>query len=151
MKTRAILFYVLMGLISLQVWMGCKNDASTIPSKSDTQIVFAAYMGYQLKTVHWGDIKLITMDSLMYKYADTVKNNEKEKRKFTYGIGRVSVKVDSVIAKTFNVPLLDTAGNQNIVYGDIFIDRKYIVHPVFNLDSSVKYLSQKYLRKDSIK
>lgn len=118
-------------------------------AKRDTVNKFAAFMGYQLKSIHYGDINFITVDTLKYVYADTTKNNSKEWQKHTYAQAVVPITVDSALAVYFKVSPVDSTGKPTVVNAAILLDTQYVVSPVNNLGDALDYLKGKYLKVDS--
>jgi len=141
-------------LITLLAFAGfifsCKNEANvTHSSKRDTVEVFAAYMGYQLKSVQFGDIKLVTTDSLIVTQTDST-TWKKKWDKVTYAIAVSPITLDSTLAKYFKTDQFDSLGKARVVNAPILLDTMYVVYPVNNLGDAIEHLTKKYLRKDSV-
>lgn len=128
----------------------CNNEShedAPTEIKRDTVTTLAAYMGYGLKSIHWGRAVRITTDSLSWVDQDS---STKKKRwdKVSYYIAPVPVQVDSVIAKQFNAPLLNNEGKPNVLNLNLILEAKYVRDGITDLDSSIKYL-EKYLITDT--
>lgn len=143
---------IICALIMIFLPAGCngKGDGGkeTRVIKRDTTLTLAAYLGYQLKSKHWGPARKIQWDSLVIKYGkDSVPETGWEK--YTYYEAEIPMLVDSFLHKQFGDPMLDSTGKPNVVRKLVAIPAKYVRDSITNLDSALKYLDQ-YLVKDSL-
>ena len=78
---------------------------------------------------------------------------QKQKRKSLIPETKVAtpkqvVEIKKAIAKQFKVPLRDSLGRPNVINLKMNAEAKYVVSPVNDLDSALRYLEQ-YVIKDS--
>ena len=131
--------------------IGCKNEGGKIVKvpKSDTTSTLGVFLGYGLRSVHWGVSTKIEKDTLMMVWADKDSTTQTKKwSKYVIYAAEVPIKLDSALAAALKEPLLDSLGNVRVVKRIIWIEPKYFRDGVTNLDSSVNEL-KKYLVVDS--
>ena len=146
MKKQIAIAAVIVLLIS-----SCKNEGGKIVKvpKSDTTSTLGVFLGYGLRSVHWGVSTKIEKDSLMMVWADKDSTTQTKKwSKYVIYAAEVPIKLDSALAAALKEPLLDSLGNTRVVKRIICIEPKYFRDGVTNLDSSVNEL-KKYLIIDS--
>jgi hypothetical protein len=132
----------------------CDNKAQTTfkdlkMGKRDSTRTIGAFMGYQFKTKHWGDMIRIHYDTIAYVPKPDSANLRRELTRVTWYSVTVPVQVDSAFAAAFHVPLRDSAGKPNVVRFQMDLAPKYVRDTVSDLDSALRYLDQ-FVVKDSI-
>lgn len=149
------LSYIAAALILAIIIIRCNNSASTTTfkdlkmGKRDSTRTMGAFMGYQFKTKHWGDMIRIHYDTVAYVPKPDSSNLSKELTRVTWYSVTVPVQVDSAFAAAFHVPLRDSAGKPNVVRFQMDLAPKYVRDTVTDLDSALRYLDQ-FIVKDSI-
>ncbi len=121
--------------------------------RRDSTKTVGAFVGYQLKSKHWGDMWRITFDTIGLIANKDSSNFKKGLTRITWYSANVPIVVDSAFAVAFKVPLLDSAGKPNVVRFSMDILPQYVVdasqHTDFDLDTALVYLD-KFVIKDSI-
>ena len=133
------------------IFYSCKNSGGTEVKKpkSDTTSTLGVFLGYGLKTIHWGVSTKIEKDTLMMVWADKDSTTQTKKwSKYVIYAAECPIRVDSALSKALNVPLLDSNGKENVIKRVLWIEPKYFRDGVTNLDSSVNEL-KRYLVVDS--
>ena len=151
------LFFIAAALIYALIIFQCNNSASPIKDlkigNRDSVRKVGAFMGYQFRTTHWGDMIRVTYDTVAYVAKPDSSNLKKELTRVTWYSVTVPVQVDSAFAAQFHVPLLDSLGKPNVVRFQMDLMPKYVVdaseHADFDLDSALLYL-KKFVVTDSI-
>jgi len=139
MKQLFVIISILISLISVK----CQNEANSAPKvvRRDTMNTVAAHMTYGLKGMTVGNVKRITADSMRWVGTDSTTMKRKWD-KITYYEVIVSVRVDSALSRQFRVPIIDSLGNPNVINLRINAEDKYVVWPIYDLDSAYKHLKQ---------
>lgn len=147
------LFIIAVVLITARIVISCGNSAPLGKDlkigKRDSVRTMGAFMGYQFKTKHWGDMIRVTYDTVAYVAKPDSSNLKKELTRVMWYSVTVPVLVDSAFAVQFKVPLLDSAGKPNVVRFQMDLMPKYVRDTVTDLDSALRYLDQ-FVIKDSI-
>lgn len=128
----------------------CQNESNVAPKiiKRDTTITLAAYMGYKLKTYHWGRARRITADSLTWVKGGDTSTLKKQWSKVTWYEAEVPIAVDSAWNKAFGDPLKDSTGKPNVIVRLLQLPPMYVRDTITDLDSAFRYL-EKFRVKDS--
>ena len=144
MKKQIAIAAVIVLLIS-----SCKNEGGKVVKvpKSDTTSTLGVFLGYGLKSIHWGTATRLTKDSLMWVDSDST-TKKKEWGKYVIYVAEVPITLDSTLAARLRRPLLDSLGKPTVIREPIWIEPKYFRDGVTNLDSSVNEL-KRYLVVDS--
>ena len=133
------------------IFYSCKNSGGTEVKKpkSDTTSTLGVFLGYGLKSIHWGTATRLSKDSLMWVDSDST-TKKKEWSKYVIYVAEVPITLDSTLAARLRKPLLDSLGKPTVIREPIWIEPKYFRDGVTNLDSAVADL-KKYLIIDSTK
>lgn len=116
----------------------------------DTTRTLGVHMNYGLRSIKYGPISKIVVDSMqLLPKKDDSTEFKQQWSKVTYYEVIVDVVVDSAIARQFKVPVLGTDGKPNVINLKMNAEAKYVVSPVNDLDSALRYLEQ-FVIKDSI-
>lgn len=139
---------VLIGFISM-ISVKCQNEAIYAPKvvRRDTTSTLAVHVNYGFRGIKYGPVNRIVADSLQWVGEDSL-TMKKKWSKITYYEVVVDVQVDSAIAAQFKVPMKDSLGRPNVINLKINAEKKYVVEPIYDLDSAINYLQQ-YIIKDS--
>ena len=131
------------------IFYSCKNSGGTEVKKpkSDTTSTLGVFLGYGLKSIHWGTATRLSKDSLMWVDSDST-TKKKEWSKYVIYVAEVPITLDSTLAARLRRPLLDSLGKPTVIREPIWIEPKYFRDGVTNLDSAVADL-KKYLIIDS--
>jgi len=145
-KIHSRAFWIASLVLSLSIFSRCQNEGGAAPKipQRDTVPTLGAYMGYQLKNVHWGLCFRVTVDSLAWVQKDSTSQTKKW-TKIHYYIATVPVRVDSSFSANFHVPMLDSVGKPRNEQVTIVLDEKYVRDGITNLDSAVAELKRLYL------
>lgn len=155
-KTSFIYFLCAIVVLSVVTSLppGCngKNDGNGKPRiiKKDTTLTLAAFVGYQLKSKHWGIARRISQDSLMVKWNKDSTKAEPNWGIYTYYEAEIPILVDSGWNRVYGDPLKDSLGRPNVVTRLMTIPAKYVRDTIYDLDSALRYLDQ-FIIKDSTK
>jgi len=117
--------------------------------KSDTTEVLGIFMGYGLKSIHWGKAYKFSQDSLMWVDSDS-STKKKRWNKYVIYAAEVPIKLDSFLAARLNKPRFDSLGKPTIIRDYIWIEPKYFRELSPNLDTTIKEFTEKYLVSDSV-
>lgn len=118
--------------------------------KKDSTITLAAFMGYGLKSKHWGLARRISWDTLMVKWNKDSTKADPIWQKYRMYEAEIPILVDSAFHKVFGDPLLDSLGKPNVVKRLMTIPPQFVVDTIYDLDSAFRYLDR-FLVKDSTK
>lgn len=155
-KTSFIYFLCAIVVLSVVTSLppGCngKNDANGKPRiiKKDSTITLAAFMGYGLKSKHWGLARRISWDTLMVKWNKDSTKADPIWQKYRMYEAEIPIVVDSAYHKVFGDPVLDSLGKPNVIKRLMTIPPQFVVDTIYDLDSAFRYLD-KFLVKDSTK
>ena len=148
MKIKHIVGLLLITLLIVNV--KCKNESNAAPKivQRDTVITLCAYMGYKLKTYHWGRARRITHDSLTMTWNKDTTVASRKWSKVTWYEAEVPIAVDSAWNKAFGDPLKDSTGKPNVIVRLLQLPPMYVRDTITDLDSAFRYL-EKFRVKDS--
>ena len=131
------------------IFYSCKNSGGTEVKnpKSDTTSTLGVFLGYGLKSIHWGTASKLSKDSLMWQDQDST-TKKKQWGKYVIYVAEVPIVLDSILAARLGKPRFDSLGKPTVIREHIWIEPKYFRDGVTNLDSSVNEL-KRYLVVDS--